>query len=431
MSAQTQPPPVVETEMAARNVAVPCTCVGQPRGRVPKPYGIFASAFMLDLSVACAGLSLQFLAVGIGALPRVLGMLGAFGSAGYAVTCVLAGGICDRIGRKRSAAIGVFAASVTWILYSRAPNPYWLLAMVPIGGASLGMVWPAVQAWLAERTAEGQRALNRNLGLFNISWSSGLLLGPLVAGYIWRDSLPALPFVLCGALGCAILLVLLLTPGGGPGVRRETTEAGNESESQGTSLWPVLMKLAWLGNFSSWFAGATIQTMFPKLALDAEMNLSHRVVGVIIFCYWGALMASFFLARTTQRWQFKMWPLVVAEFTSMGAMIAATLWAGSAAAFGACFAVSGAAAGVTYVSSLFYSINGPAESCGRRTGFHEAVLGVGSLAGGLISGEVATLLGLRAPYLAVSAIIVLVIVVQITVWANRVRHARLSAAATA
>ena len=223
-----------------------------PDGSVPKPYGIFAAAFLIDLAVACLMLSLQFLAVSMGAIPRVLGMIGAFGSGGYAATCVFSGGIADRIGRKRSATIGIFSAAVVWLLYTTAPNPYWLLAMVPFGGAALGMVWPAVQAWLAERTASGQRALNRNLGLFNVSWSAGLLIGPLAAGYIWRDDFPALPFILCAATGGVIVVVLLLTPGGGPGVRQQRQSATDDADSAHEhALWPLFMKLAWLGNFSS------------------------------------------------------------------------------------------------------------------------------------------------------------------------------------
>ncbi len=397
-------------------------------GALTKPYGIFASAFLMDLAVACMGLALQFLAIGMGAIPRVLGMLGAFGSGGYAVVCMLGGGMADRIGRKLSAIIGVFSVAVIWLLYTIAPDPYWLLVIAPFGGAALGMVWPAVQAWLAERTASGRRALNRNLGLFNVSWSTGLLIGPLVAGYIWRDDFPALPFILGAGIAAVTIVVLLLTPGGGPGLRQQQQSGVDEAATTDEhTWWPLFMKLAWAGNFSSWFAGATIQTMFPKLGLSPELALGHQLVGIVIFCYWAALMAAFFLARTTQRWQFKIWPLIMAEILSLLGMLLAGLYANSAAAFCICFAISGTAAGVTYVSSLFYSITGPLANCSRRTGFHEATLGLGSLAGGLISGEVATrCLNLHAPYLAVATVIFLVVLVQVVAWSSRAWRAKLS-----
>ena len=369
-----------------------------------KPWGIFAMAFLIDLAVMCVGLSLQFLGVRLLASPRVLGMLGAFQSAGYAPTCLISGHIADRIGRKRTATIGLAGAAVVWCLFTRAPTVYWLLGLAPISGMALGMVWPSVQAWLAERTEKNHRALNRSLGLFNMAWSSGLVVGPLVAGRIWNDELPNLPFVICAGIGVVCVLILLATSGGGPGVHR--ADESRAEDAPGTNdhpLWSLFMRLAWIGNFASWFTGAAIQTMFPKLALTT-MGLTHSTVGVLIFCYWAALMTAFFLARTTQRWQFKMWPLIAAEGTSMLALLTAGLFARSATTFGICFAICGICSGVTYVSSLFYSINGPPETCARRTGYHEAVLGAGSLAGGLICGEIATALGLRVPYLVAAGL---------------------------
>ncbi|NLJ36948.1 MAG: MFS transporter [candidate division WS1 bacterium] len=388
--------------------------IEQPTTTVfPKPWGIFSAAFLLDLAQGCVGLSLQFLAVAMGAVPRILGMLGAFGSTGYAITCIFAGGWSDRIGRKRSAAIGMVLVATMWLLYTLAPTPTWLLLMVPIGGGALGLIWPAMQAWLAERTSPNQRALNRNLGLFNVAWSSGLVLGPIAAGYLWLDSLPARPFIVCASIGVCVLLILLRTPGGGPALRRDMA-SGKDQALHESHAWERLMKLSWVGNFGSWFAGATILTMFPKLGID-ELGFSHPTVGILIFCYQGALTAMFFLARTTQRWQGKLWPLPVAEWVSLCAMLFAALYARSAPAFGVCFALSGAAAGVTYVSSLYYSINGPSETIGRRTGLHESILGIGALAGGLISGDIAMRMGLRTPYIAVAIVLALVILFQLVV----------------
>jgi len=289
---------------------------------------------------------------------------------------------------------------------------------------ALGMVWPSVQAWLAERTEKNHRALNRSLGLFNMAWSSGLVVGPLVAGRIWNDELPNLPFVICAGIGVVCVFILLTTSGGGPGVRK--ADESRAEDAPGTNdhpLWSLFMRLAWIGNFASWFTGAAIHTMFPKLALT-EMGLTHNTVGILIFCYWAALMTAFFLARTTQRWQFKMWPLIVAEGTSMLALMTAGFLARSATAFGICFATCGICSGVTYVSSLFYSINGPPETCARRTGYHEAVLGAGSLAGGLICGEIATALGLRVPYLVAAGLLLTAAVIQVIVLTRRTADAR-------
>ncbi len=381
-----------------------------------RPYGLFAAAFLSDLAVACVGLCLQFLGNSMGAVPRVLGMIGGLGAAGYAASCLTLGSLCDRIGRKRSAVIGIAGATMFWIIYPFVPSPLWLLALVPFGGAFLGLVWPAVQAWLAERTAPGARALNRNIGLFNIAWSSGLLLGPLLAGLLWRDHLPRLPFFICAAIGCAIVAILLRTGGGGRGARQPAgTQTGCAADVD-PRLWQVFLWLAWMGNFASWYAGSTIQTMFPKLGLDPGLQLSHLAVSTVVFSYWGGLLAVFFLARMTQSWQYRLWPLIGSQALSMLGMLMAARLATTAPQFALCFALSGAASGVTYVSSLFYSINGPPWSCGRRAAWHEGILGSGGLLGGLLSGEIAMAFGLRAPYVGVATMVGLITLAQLMTW---------------
>ena len=381
-----------------------------------RPYGIFLTAFLADLAVACVGLCLQYLSISMGAVPRVLGMLGAFGGAGYAASCLTIGGLCDRIGRKRSAIIGVGGATIMWIVYPFVPDPVWLLALVPFGGAFLGFLWPAMQAWLAERTPAGPRALNRNVGLFNMAWSSGILLGPLLAGLLWRDHLPKLPFFICAGIGAMMIGVLLATKGGGSGVRQAARPAADHAAEGDPRLWRAFLWLAWLGNFASWYGGSTIQTMFPKLGLGPELHLSHLTVSTVVFSYWGGLLAVFFIARLTQRWQYRLGLLMASQMLSVAGMLMAALLATTALQFALCFALSGAAGGITYVSSLFYSINGPARSCGRRTAWHEGILGTGGLLGGLLSGEIAMAYGLRAPYIGAAILVSTITVVQLTVW---------------
>jgi len=156
--------------------------------------------------------------------------------------------------------------------------------------------------------------------------------------------------------------------------------------------------------------------MFPKLGLDPELHLSHLTVSTVVFSYWGGLLAVFFLARLTQRWQYRLGLLMASQLLSVAGMLMAALLATTALQFALCFALSGAAGGITYVSSLFYSINGPARSCGRRTAWHEGILGTGGLLGGLLSGEIAMAYGLRAPYLGAAMLVSTVTIVQLIVW---------------
>ena len=164
------------------------------------------------------------------------------------------------------------------------------------------------------------------------------------------------------------------------------------------------------------WAAVTQPDFERKLGLDRELHLSHLTVSTVVFSYWGGLLTVFFLARLTQRWQYRPWLLIGAQLVSVGGMLMAALLATTALEFGLCFALSGSAGGLTYVSSLFYSINGPARSCGRRTAWHEGILGTGGLLGGLLSGEIAMAFGLRAPYIGVAVVVCAGVIGQMGIW---------------
>jgi MFS family permease len=90
--------------------------------------------------------------------------------------------------------------------------------------------------------------------------------------------------------------------------------------------------------------------------------------------------------------------------------------------FGVAFAVAGMGAGVTYVSSLYYSLEGHAVSRGARAGIHEAVLGSGVFLGPLFGGFVAEIFGLRAPYI-MSALVFVAVAIAVYMGWRQMRRA--------
>ncbi|MFP3904706.1 MAG: MFS transporter, partial [Armatimonadota bacterium] len=243
----------------------------------PRP--LFYSAFTVDISVACIGLALQFLGISLGASPLILGLLGTLATLGYAVSCLFSGTVSDRFGRKRSAFIGLGISSAIWVAYTFAPNPYVLLALVPFAGMGLALFWPSIQAWMVELTTGGRRGLTRNIGLFNLFWCAGVMVGPTMAGQTW-DLGHSLPFWLSAALVWLVMITLIVTPRGEVAEKDDYNRSDTSGHDVPEKIWPMFMRVAWFGLFGSWFLGATMRTMFPKLA--HEISIGPKTVGWVM-----------------------------------------------------------------------------------------------------------------------------------------------------
>mgnify|MGYP000330215377 CR=1 FL=1 len=143
----------------------------------------------------------------LGRTDRV-GLVVAIWTAGYIVSCLLAQQITRRISPRvvvTVATAGVGAFIFLFCLTSTVQQ----MSIIAVGyGLCLGLFWAPLMGWLSGN-AEGV-ALSRRLGLFNIAWSSSIVIAPLVAGYLVKHSL-TLPFILMTSLMAVACLIVLTT----------------------------------------------------------------------------------------------------------------------------------------------------------------------------------------------------------------------------
>lgn len=370
-------------------------------------------AFLVDFGVACLGLGIQWRAIDMGASPLVLGLLGTVSAAAYTLVCLFAGSISDRLGRRLPAVIACVAAATIWLLMLTTPTEYHLLALMPFSGGALALLWPAMQAWLAEFSEGSRHQLNRTISLFNVSWTAGIMLGPLAAGLLSHQP-QYLLFVIPALVTYLSIALLYVTPA--------ALKVGEAPVPLDTKVAPekirLFLHLAWVGNFASWFCRAAVGAMFP--ALGEALQFPRLTVGVLIFVLSMAQLATFGLARLSHRWHYHLRALLFAECLGIAGMLVAA-YTRSPGGFVLAFTLGGICAGITYVSSLMYSLEGSTESRGKRSGLHEAVLGSGIVVGPLIGGSLAEVFNLHMPFYAAAWAFAAAILVQV-VLATRNRH---------
>ncbi|MBI2298121.1 MAG: MFS transporter [Armatimonadetes bacterium] len=379
------------------------------------------AAFLMDFSIGVVMLAGTWLAIALGASPTVLGLLGAVASLSYTAGCLFSGRLSDRFGRRPLLLFGCGLTIVAWLGYAVVSRPWQIGLIAMPAGLGMALYWPPYQAWLAELTGGGRRELNGVLGLFNVFWSCGLMLGPVAAGLLWPLWHP-LAF-LVGGVGIVLVMLIALTTPNGADHRAVVGEELPETEPEAPhDLAGVYLRLAWLGNFAASFALGASRTLFPKLAVN--LHYSDRAVGVVVAALNGGQFLIFLLGRVTTRWHYRRWPLYAGQSLALCGMLLAAA-TGNVALFGLAFLAAGMASGTGYLGSLFYSLHGHQESRGGKAGLHEAILGSGMLLGPLCGGLVADWSGsLRAPYLLAALVMALTCWAQTALW----RRARSAAA---
>lgn len=212
------------------------------------------------------------IAAGIGISNQQLGLLVSLRSlAGLSGPAL--GAMADRSGYLNLARAGIVLMAVGLIVLSLS-NSVWTAgaAMLPMGVA-LGLINPALQAYVGSFVSHAQRA--RGLGMFEFSWAlAGILglsvLGWLMAAFGWR----------AGVLALAVLLLLSLL------LLRNLPDARGASEATARAA------AVQLGGLSMWTGIAAVGLMFYA---SLNVMIIHGVWLGDVFGFTPAALGTFAL----------------------------------------------------------------------------------------------------------------------------------------
>ena len=339
----------------------------------------------------------------------MLGILGSGPAIVYALGCAGSGFWTDRFGFRKTIILAcaiVFLAFCSIFLVERFRHLFLLTMGVALGAS---FFWPAMIRWLGDDEHSGQ--LRVRVGNYNIALIGGVMVGPLIGGLLISANY-RLPYIISAGLIVGILVILA--------VRREKIVAGDAGdalpisppEAEEKSI-PGFIYIGWAANFAAWFAIGGSQALFPELAKALPAVIGDSFLGVLFSLIAGGEIAVFLILRKTDRWHYNFRFLLLFQLLGVGGLLILALNS-HPALFLPAFLGIGFAGGMTYFSSIFYSIH-KQDAKGKKSGFHESFLGLGVALGPITGGLAAREFGLRAPYLLGIIVFVMSMVIQMII----------------
>jgi len=326
--------------------------------------------------------ALPLFAYSLGATETTLGLLGTMPSITYAGLAIRFGGLSEKRGRRAFIILGPTLYLLISLAYMISSNLNQILAVRPLEGISFALFWPCAEAYIAD--LHGNIPRRRATGYYTLAWSVGTTLGPAIGGYLIDRASIGSPFAAC-TIVMAISLILALISTNEMRSGRELTH--DETGGQSTSLRSILFAI--LGYA---FSQATVFSLYPVHAsmlgfTEIEIGILLSLIGItrtLIFALFtfvrvpsGATMATFgyFILAMS---------LILMPILN---------WFYASAMS---FAMMGAGLGLVYISVIGLVMNH--QSRGDAAGAFESGIGIGAIAGPLISGIAAEHIGSLAPY---------------------------------
>ena len=364
---------------------------------------ISALSFLMDWIVGASSIVVSLFAIRLGANPFTLGILGFTWGVSYSSMAPLFGRISSEGKRKPMILTGISIIMASMLLYGISSKPIHLILTNLANGLGCSLFWPVFETLLH---VEGDSwRTNRNMGFFNIGWTTGLTMGTAMGGAMMALGERNAFYVMALVLGITFLLAFIFVKESAASYDPPKEVRENRvGQEVGNFLY-----ISWIANFVVWFGASTVTTLFPKLA--KSYGFSDLQVGIFSSFLSLGQGAMFIGLMLSSRWHFKLLPLLISQIlASLGIFLIGSL----RIPIGFCsgLLLLGLSRGFCYSSSLYYALVAGGQE-GGRTGIHEMLVGGAFTLGPFVSGSIAQWQGMRASFLFSSILLILALPIQI------------------
>lgn len=370
----------------------------------------YAAASGIDCATYMAVTGISYKATRLGASTVELGLLPAVFSIVYVVATLLTGRLSDRAPRITLARVGATLLAAAVALHWSARGMTTLFLAMPLMAVAVALFWPSLQAALAE--ADDAAQLNHNISHFNVAWSLGKGAGFLLAGQLLARFGFSAPFGAAVALTLLVALFLRSAPSAPASASRtaaDPPDADADAREASPAVRRGFLHMAWIANALAYGIIATLNYHYPKYL--ASLGRGASLYGLFQALLYLAETGTFLVLQRWRGWHYRRAPLYLAQLQLV--LLVLLLPFVHAPLLLLLLAPGiGVVIGMSYQSSLYYSLHS-AESRGRNTGLHEAVLGSGSLVVPFLGGTLAARSGqLAAPYIVCAGLALLGLVAE-------------------
>jgi MFS family permease len=273
------------------------------------------------------------------------------------------------------------------LVVETAPGQVLVMAFNVIG---MGFTWPTLEGLVSED--ETPAGLQQMVGLYNVVWAGTAAVAYFVGGAILDQfglkSLFYIPLtVQIGLLGLTFWLEsrwLAAHASGMTSIGHNTNSPKSPAELATGPFNPrpvakakMFQRLAWLANPFAYIAINTLLAVIPGIAV--KLKLSTMLAGFCCSVWCFARLAAFLGLWFWDGWHYRFrWMLL--SYCTLIITFAVILLVPNLAILVLAQILFGAALGLIYYSSLFYSMDLSLTKA-EHGGIHEAAIGLGNFAG--------------------------------------------------
>ena len=253
------------------------------------------------------------------------------------------------------------------------------IAIAIVVTTGMCFIWPTLEAFVSD--GETAEQLPRMVGIYNVVWALTAALAYFTGGSLINVFGYKIIFALPLTVVLGMLALSFWLQGHAAEMAREAVENATHSPPKphqpGSPNAKVFLRMAWLANPFAYIAIQTLIAVIPGIA--AKFHLSPMMAGFACTLWYFIRVGAFVALWHWPGWHYRFhW--LAAAFVLLIVSFAAIFMASNLVVLIVAQIFLGAAIGLIYYSSLFYSMDA-GDTKGEHGGIHEAAIGMGNCVG--------------------------------------------------
>lgn len=388
---------------------------------VGKSHLIFPAAFLTATAIGAANLGLIFyVRLTYGFPPATVGLFAASYSLWYFVGCVFLRPLAGRLRPRFSLMIATGSMGAIMLLLLLIGHAGVAFVLYSLFGLGASLFWPPIMGWLSSGL-EGKQ-LNRTISRFNLSWSTGTIVSPYIAGALAEIANRLAIYFGVAMLFAATLLVMVAALYWAKIRSDEYVEPHLQKGLGKTDGGTPLRFPAWVGVVATYIMIGVLANIFPMFAHDHNL-LSKGQIGLVLLVRALVSTAAFSWTGSVTFWQ-ERGSVIVGGQLAVAAAALLMYFMHTLAGFLVAMAVFGVIFSFNYSSSVFHGVSGSTQRA-RRMSVHESISTLGVVGGSVVGGALYQSGGMTMVYFFCIAAALIGVIIQVTLLA-RYKSARQS-----
>jgi len=369
---------------------------------------LYPSAFMVSLAIGIQAFTMIFFMKDVyNASPFVVSLLPSTLALCYLSGCFLLRPIGKKIIPRRSMMIAVGGMAFFIMLIVISENIFLTFLFNCLYGFSMAFFWPPLMGWLSAGR-EGD-VLNKALSRFSLSWSTGAVFSPFIAGVLVEIDL-YIALVISAFILISVLFYIIIMSGFLIKVKIDKYISHDRNLGEITIDKSTPLRFAcWAGVVSTYSVIGIILNVLPLYMRDT-LNIKESSIGIILLNRSLFQLAGFYILGRSRFWQFNK-KLIISAQIFMLIIIILLAFAESFLYFFVIMIIFGFIISLNYQNSVFHGVSGSIDREKRMT-VHEAILNVGSFVGSIGGALLYQYFSLHVMYISLSVLIIFTIIVQ-------------------